>query len=162
MARTRFPGILCGCVLSSFNRGLTRITNAPDGEQAFKEHKIVDPLTSPGECDLTTNVDFALLREAVGDAASTYGPITQHAFLTRMGIHARVAQLQAAARANESTVLSPGNAGKESEGSERIEKGAKRLLDLTGMGVQYNVLGMIGYGGRTPQEGEERVWPFEE
>lgn len=35
--------------------------------KAFKDHKIVDVFHRPGECDLTTNVDFAFLREAMGD-----------------------------------------------------------------------------------------------
>lgn len=33
--------------------------------QAFKEHKIVDVFHRPGECDLTANVDFAYLSEAL-------------------------------------------------------------------------------------------------
>ena len=35
--------------------------------QAFKEHKIVDIFYSPGECDITANVDFALLKESMAD-----------------------------------------------------------------------------------------------
>lgn len=35
--------------------------------QAFKDHKIVDVFHRPGECDLTTNVDFAYLKEAMSD-----------------------------------------------------------------------------------------------
>jgi NADH dehydrogenase [ubiquinone] 1 alpha subcomplex assembly factor 7 len=35
--------------------------------QAFKDHKIVDIFQHPGECDLTANVDFAYLMEAVAD-----------------------------------------------------------------------------------------------
>jgi NADH dehydrogenase [ubiquinone] 1 alpha subcomplex assembly factor 7 len=35
--------------------------------QAFKDHKIVDVFHRPGECDLTANVDFAYLMEAVAD-----------------------------------------------------------------------------------------------
>ena len=35
--------------------------------QAFKDHKLVDVFHQPGECDLTTNVDFAFLKEAVSD-----------------------------------------------------------------------------------------------
>jgi NADH dehydrogenase [ubiquinone] 1 alpha subcomplex assembly factor 7 len=32
--------------------------------QAFKRHKQVSPFHLPGECDLTADVDFALLAEA--------------------------------------------------------------------------------------------------
>jgi hypothetical protein len=35
--------------------------------QAFKNHKLVDVFHQPGECDLTANVDFAFLKEAVSD-----------------------------------------------------------------------------------------------
>lgn len=35
--------------------------------QAFRDHKIVDVFHRPGECDLTANVDFAYLIEAVTD-----------------------------------------------------------------------------------------------
>ena len=41
---------------------------APGAEalfQAFKDHKIVDPFYLPGQCDLTVNVDFAYLKEAM-------------------------------------------------------------------------------------------------
>jgi len=36
-----------------------------DSFRAFKDHKIVDVFHRPGECDLTANVDFAYLKEAV-------------------------------------------------------------------------------------------------
>ena len=36
--------------------------------QAFKKHKIVDMFETPGQCDLTANVDFAYLKEAMRDA----------------------------------------------------------------------------------------------
>ncbi|PSS36776.1 hypothetical protein PHLCEN_2v1407 [Hermanssonia centrifuga] len=35
--------------------------------RAFKDHKIVDVFHRPGECDLTTNVDFAYLKDAIAD-----------------------------------------------------------------------------------------------
>lgn len=39
--------------------------------QAFKDHKIVDPLLTPGQCDLTANVDFAYLKEAMKGTGGT-------------------------------------------------------------------------------------------
>lgn len=33
--------------------------------QAFKNHQLADPLAEPGQADLTANVDFAFLREAL-------------------------------------------------------------------------------------------------
>lgn len=40
--------------------------------QAFKDHKIVDPLLTPGQCDLTANVDFAYLKEAMKGTGGTF------------------------------------------------------------------------------------------
>jgi NADH dehydrogenase [ubiquinone] 1 alpha subcomplex assembly factor 7 len=36
--------------------------------QAFQRHKIVDVFHQPGMCDLTANVDFAYLKEALATA----------------------------------------------------------------------------------------------
>jgi len=35
--------------------------------EAFKQHRQVDVFKDPGKCDLTANVDFALLKEALQD-----------------------------------------------------------------------------------------------
>jgi NADH dehydrogenase [ubiquinone] 1 alpha subcomplex assembly factor 7 len=115
----------------------------------------------PGECDLTTNVDFAFLKEAVSDSRTclslpshgflssdnppsvlTHGPISQADFLTRMGIDVRVEALKAQA--------SP-------ERADEIEKAAKRLTDLTGMGKQYQVLGFTSAAAPGEDNG---AWPF--
>ncbi|TFY83799.1 hypothetical protein EWM64_g226 [Hericium alpestre] len=107
--------------------------------RAFKNHKITDPFHLPGECDLTANVDFAYLREAIGDTATCHGPLTQHAFLTRMGLQARVQALERAATSEERR--------------EAIRSATGRLIDLTGMGKEYKVLGI------TPNAAGD-VWPF--
>ncbi|THH15964.1 hypothetical protein EW146_g4596 [Bondarzewia mesenterica] len=140
--------------------------------RAFKDHKIVDPFHRPGQCDLTANVDFAYLKEAMTDllsahfvntygwsrhlaptafdshlpcySATTYGPITQHDFLMRMGIGKRVEDLQSKAT---------------SEGRKTtVENDAKRLVDLTGMGKEYKVLGVVS----PPPAAGHMVWPFVE
>lgn len=114
----------------------------------------------PGECDLTANVDFAFLREAVSDlgvfplpsrkscsshsllSVLTHGPISQADFLTRMGVDVRVEALKSKS---------------SSERANEIEKAAKRLTDLTGMGKQYQVLGFTS----EPVPGEDNgPWPF--
>ncbi|KAF7374406.1 Protein arginine methyltransferase NDUFAF7 [Mycena sanguinolenta] len=62
--------------------------------RAFKNHEIVDVFHAPGECDLTANVDFAFLAEAVRDLdLPTHGPLTQAAFLENMGLQLRVEAL---------------------------------------------------------------------
>jgi len=113
-----------------------------DSFRAFKNHKLVDVFYQPGECDLTVNVDFAFLKEAVSDSLLTHGPISQACFLTRMGIDARVGALKSQA--------SP-------ERAVEIEKAAKRLTDLTGMGKQYQVMGFTSEAITGEDDGP---WPF--
>ena len=116
----------------------------------------------PGECDLTANVDFAFLKEAVSESRMhrplspftdlppltrlpsvlTHGPISQADFLTRMGIDVRVEALKSQAAP---------------ERAEEIEKAAKRLTDLTGMGKQYQVL---GFTSETIPGEDNGPWPF--
>jgi NADH dehydrogenase [ubiquinone] 1 alpha subcomplex assembly factor 7 len=50
-----------------FSQTLTSDVLTGDRSQAFKEHKIVDIFFRPGECDITANVDFALLKESMAD-----------------------------------------------------------------------------------------------
>jgi NADH dehydrogenase [ubiquinone] 1 alpha subcomplex assembly factor 7 len=68
--------------------------------------------------------------------------MSQADFLTRMGIDVRVEALKSQA---------------SSERADGIEKSAKRLTDLTGMGKQYQVLGFTS----NPIRGEGNgPWPF--
>ncbi|EIM90675.1 DUF185-domain-containing protein [Stereum hirsutum FP-91666 SS1] len=125
--------------------------------RAFKDHKIVDPLLTPGQCDLTANVDFAYLKEAMkGTGVRTLGSITQSTFLTRMGLDIRLNALKQRA---------------PKERADVIEGAAKRLVDKMGMGKEYRVLGIVadGLGGGEKEgsdggggegEGEGAVWPF--
>lgn len=110
-----------------------------DSLRAFRKHKIVDIFCSPGECDITTNVDFALLKESMADLVSTHGLISQRNFLTCMGIEIRAAALMRSA--------SP------LERKKAIEDGANRLIDPSGMGEQYKVLGAVA-------KGRDEIWPF--
>ncbi|KAG2110250.1 S-adenosyl-L-methionine-dependent methyltransferase [Suillus discolor] len=110
-----------------------------DSLRAFKKHKIVDIFCSPGECDVTTNVDFALLKESMADLVSTHGPISQRNFLTCMGIEIRAAALVRSASSLER--------------KKAIEDGANRLIDPCGMGEQYKVLGAVA-------KGRGEIWPF--
>lgn len=114
--------------------------------RAFKQHKIVDIFCSPGECDVTSNVDFALLKESMADLVSTHGPISQRNFLTCMGIEIRAAALVRSASSLER--------------KKAIEDGTRRLIDPLGMGEQYKVLGAVAKS--TGEEGQEvgEVWPF--
>ncbi|KAJ6561910.1 S-adenosyl-L-methionine-dependent methyltransferase [Mycena capillaripes] len=111
--------------------------------RGFKTHSIVDVFHAPGECDLTANVDFAYLKEAVKDLVPTHGPISQSAFLEGMGLQLRIESLAAAAGTTESD-------------SAAIREAGRRLVDPAGMGKEYTVLGV----GGVPNRGV--VWPFVE
>ncbi|EIW57294.1 DUF185-domain-containing protein [Trametes versicolor FP-101664 SS1] len=112
--------------------------------RAFKDHKIVDAFHRPGECDLTVNVDFAYLKDATADLVTHHGPLSQSMFLHRMGLQARLDALTTSAKTDER--------------KKQIEQAAKRLVDPTGMGTQYQIMGMTGK--RKGVLADEERWPF--
>lgn len=65
--------------------------------QALRNHKMLDPLSAPGEADLTAHVDFATLAE-IAEASETkmLGTVPQGDWLKAMGIEARAQKLAAA------------------------------------------------------------------
>ncbi|PXW55712.1 class I SAM-dependent methyltransferase [Chelatococcus asaccharovorans] len=66
-----------------------------DTLQAVRAHRFVDVLATPGEADLTTHVDFALIGKVGRLAgAAQHGPTTQGEFLTGLGIRERAAVLK--------------------------------------------------------------------
>ncbi|KAF8604148.1 DUF185-domain-containing protein [Ceratobasidium sp. AG-I] len=102
--------------------------------RAFQKHKIVDVFHQPGMCDLTANVDFAYLKEAIATAGATsHGIITQQVFLAGMGASVRLQKLLDGTNDIERRAL--------------LEKGAQRLMDPLGMGTQYKVLGITSNPG---------------
>jgi len=69
---------------------------AGDTLQALQRHQKVDPLTTPGEADLTQWADFpTVLEAAVRGGADVTGTLAQGAFLGRLGIEARADRLKA-------------------------------------------------------------------
>lgn len=99
-----------------------------DTLQAVRNHRFEHPLTSPGEADLTMQVDFAALGRAVGarPALAIDGPLTQGEFLGGLGILERASRLMAA---------NPGKA-------PSIEAAVARLLSPTGMGMRFKAIGL--------------------
>lgn len=133
-----------------------------DSLQAFRKHEIVDVFEDPGNCDLTANVDFAYLRESLTGTgefrfsqicwsrtnpknptftATPLGPISQAQFLISLGLQPRLRKLLDTA---------------PPERREAIEKGAKRLIDVLGMGSQYQVMGVVS----GEPEMKEGIYPF--
>jgi len=100
---------------------------AGDTLQAVRAHKFADPLAAPGQADLTAHVDFAALARVARDAGcAIHGPVTQGAFLTALGIAARVDILARNARSPEQ--------------AERVRAGARRLIDDAEMGTLFKAM----------------------
>ncbi|ETN61370.1 hypothetical protein AND_006966 [Anopheles darlingi] len=66
-----------------------------DTFRSFKDHKLHDPLVSPGVADLTVDVDFGFLKHFLqqDDKAIALGPVSQGAFLKAMQGAARLENL---------------------------------------------------------------------
>ena len=65
-----------------------------DSLQALRNGRPANPLSDPGEADLTAHVDFAALAAAAQAAgATTHGPTPQGPFLARLGLFQRSGRL---------------------------------------------------------------------
>lgn len=106
-----------------------------DTIRGFKNHQQVDVLSNPGNCDITSDVDFALLKQALNANKENENKIhpskllTQREFLLNMGLGPRL-----------NTLL---NNAKSIESKKSIAQSAKRLIDVNGMGSQYKFLSII-------------------
>lgn len=138
-------------------------------DKGFKAHKIVDPLAEPGSADLTSNVNFTFIREAltnprlrtsvestaIDSATTTSGSTSvfvpalqsQRSFLLSLGLQLRVQKLI--------------DQSKDMKRREEIIKSAERLVDknekIHGMGKVFKVLGFVPKAGT---EGQQDVFPF--
>lgn len=124
--------------------------------RAFRSHQIVDPLEAPGKADLTANVDFWHLKSALFTTeARPLRLMFQSHFLQALGLGPRMEVLEKAATSDERRA--------------EITSAAKRLVDPTGMGAQYKVLGVsseASSGGTAEEvskskEPDVKVYPFE-
>jgi SAM-dependent MidA family methyltransferase len=107
-----------------------------DTLQAVAAHRFADPLASPGNADLSAQVDFAALkRDAEDRGLRTYGPLPQGEFLLTLGLGARSNALQARA--------TPGQRAE-------IASAAARLVDPAQMGVLFKALVLQSEGLAPP------------
>ena len=84
-------------------------TNFGETLQALRSHRMVDPLSAPGECDLTAHVDFAAMaRSASAAGAAIYGPVDQGDFLKAIGVMQRCEALVARAQPGQRAELESG------------------------------------------------------
>lgn len=60
-----------------------------DTLQAVRGHDYAEPLETPGEADLTAQVDFEVLAALANETVHAFGPVTQREFLGQLGIGAR-------------------------------------------------------------------------
>lgn len=113
--------------------------------QALEGHEYADPLSSPGECDLTAHVDFAAAATHAEKAgARAWGPIEQGDLLERLGIGARAAQLLQ---------------GADTKQAEQIGTARHRLTGAAAMGRLFRALALTDPGRAAPP-GFETVSPF--
>lgn len=110
-----------------------------DTLQAVRNHRYEHPLTSPGEADLTAQVDFGSFATEAGTwQLATNGPVTQAEFLGALGIIERASRLMS---------LNPTRAGE-------VEAGVARLIAPNGMGSRFKAIGIF-----TPQLGRLPGFP---
>lgn len=98
-----------------------------DTLQGVKQHRQVSPFTTPGESDLTAQVDFAAAARSLTGPEFVAEPLTTQAeFLGALGIVERASKLMAS---------NPRLAGS-------IEAAVARLMAPNGMGTRFKVLGL--------------------
>ena len=102
-----------------------------DTLQAIRAHNYEDPFYAPGEADLTAQIDFTALANAVkASGLSVDGPATQAEFLGALGIAERASHLMGA---------NPQLAGS-------IETAIARLMAPNGMGTRFKAIGVRSAG----------------
>ncbi|KAH6562847.1 hypothetical protein BASA60_010971 [Batrachochytrium salamandrivorans] len=97
-----------------------------DSLRGIKSHQFVHPLSTPGDCDLSADVDFSAISHAVKDIANPHGPVAQGLFLERMGIGARAMTLINGASTNTER--------------EAVVTAYDRLVDPAAMGEAYKIM----------------------
>ncbi|GGA08577.1 class I SAM-dependent methyltransferase [Neptunicoccus cionae] len=105
-----------------------------DTLQALRGHEKVDPLSTPGQADLTAHVNFAALQESIR-TADICGPVPQGAFLERLGITTRAQALA------------------QKMSGEKLENhiaAHHRLTHPDEMGELFKVMAILPTGGPTP------------
>ncbi len=75
--------------------------------QAVRAHQKLDPLSAPGQCDLTAHVDFDQMKQiALSRGAHWVGTATQGDWLAALGIHQRAEALAQSAPQHRDALMS--------------------------------------------------------
>ena len=114
-----------------------------DSIRGFERHKQVHFLSSPGQVDVTADVDFGALVHAVNnrvensDESKAWGPVTQGHFLVSMGIQERVlAEIEEDKTTDEQ--------------AENLYNAMVRLASPEEMGERFKVLAITPSGTGPP------------
>lgn len=112
--------------------------------RGIKSHHAVSPFSTPGEVDISVDVDFIALAERAlkaSDAVEVHGPIEQGAFLGMLGMKERKEILVDA--------LEKTGGVDAMERKKLVESGYNRLVERGGgaMGKIYKVLAIVPEGG---------------
>jgi NADH dehydrogenase [ubiquinone] 1 alpha subcomplex assembly factor 7 len=110
-----------------------------DTLQALKGHQKVDPLSCPGEADLTVHADFRAVRMAAKAVGARSAQLTQGEFLRRLGIAERAAALTRA----------------RPDRAETIARQLSRLVDDDQMGRLFKAACLFVGTDRPPPGFEE-------
>ena len=112
--------------------------------QAVHRHTSVDPLSTPGQTDLTAHVDFEdLARLAAASALRVWGPLDQGALLSELGLAARCEALLLRASSDQ---------------ARQISSGARRLIDPQQMGCLFKTIAVTSTNLPRPA-GFSLPWP---
>jgi len=115
--------------------GHTISTNG-DTLQAIQSHKYTDPLKNPGQADITSHVNFQVLRQSAESAGTqAYGPVSQSKFLQQLGIFFRADRLRLGATTEQQT---------------DIDLAIHRLTNKDQMGELFKVLAITRHSDPTP------------
>jgi NADH dehydrogenase [ubiquinone] 1 alpha subcomplex assembly factor 7 len=99
---------------------------------AFRRHRPVSVLDSPGTADLSADVDFAAFAEAGrAGGAEIHGPVPQGRFLGDLGAGLRLTTLRARATPAQ---------------RQALDSGVGRLLDPVGMGTLFKAIALVSPG----------------
>jgi NADH dehydrogenase [ubiquinone] 1 alpha subcomplex assembly factor 7 len=100
--------------------------------QAVRRHTMVATLESPGDADLTAHVDFGTVaRIARESGAIVHGPVTQGAFLNRLGIGLRADRLRQ---------------GVNGDRAVELDRALHRLTHADAMGTLFKAVALTGPG----------------
>jgi NADH dehydrogenase [ubiquinone] 1 alpha subcomplex assembly factor 7 len=114
--------------------------------RGIRSHKIVSPFTSPGQCDLSADVDFTALADSALQASHSvevHGPVEQGAWLSQLGIQERAERLM------KTLTTQADWAGENEAKKKEFESGWRRLVEggPRGMGKAYKVMAILPEAG---------------